>query len=458
MDDDEREKLLRVAAKLKSQAPKKERKAKDGWEERLSRDKQGRVEPEPRNVLAILLNDEALAKAVRYDEFGRKLVVSKDLPWRPASFSSSWRDEDDSCLRNYLSLRYQLNGRFAIEDSLSQITLQNRFHPVRDWLNSIGTQWDGVRRVDRLLVDYLGAEDSPYVRAVTRYVLLAAVKRIFEPGCKFDEMMVLSGAQGIGKTLILSKLGGEWFSNSFKDVENKDSWQSMTGKWLIEIGELRAKKRSDEDAMKNFLSKTEDVYRPAYGRYAQSFPRQCVFIGTVNDDEFLNDATGGRRYLPIECKGIKQGSKVANMTKETVEQIWSEVYLLYKSGVDVRLPQSIMAKAEEVREEYTSGNDDVAFIEEYLDRKIPVNWQTMPIAQRRVWMSMNENLDEVNLVQRTVTCVLEILHEMFNGEVKNKLIVQRALRSSKKWTRIKGQGGTARFGELGVQRTFNRVL
>ncbi len=457
-EDEERTQLLRLATKIKARAPKAERKIKTGWEERLSRDKQGRVEPEPRNVLAILLNDEKLAKAVRYDEFGRKLVVSKDLPWRPASFSSSWRDEDDSCLRNYLSLRYQLNGRFAIDDSLSQITLQNRFHPVRDWLDAIGTQWDGVRRVDSLLVDYLGADNTEYVRAVTRYVLMAAVKRIYEPGCKFDEMMVLSGAQGIGKTLILSKLGGEWFSNSFKDVENKDSWQSMTGKWLIEIGELRAKKRSDEDAMKNFLSKTEDIYRPAYGRYVQSFPRQCVFIGTVNDDEFLHDATGGRRYLPIECKGVEHGAKVAEMSQETIKQIWAEVFLLYKSGLKVRLPETVMAKAEEIREEYTSGNDDVSFIEEYLDRKIPARWQSMPIAERRVWMATSNNIDEVDLIQRTTTCVLEILHEMFNGEIKNKLIVQRSLRASKKWTRITGSGGTSRFGELGVQRAFRRVL
>ena len=453
--------LLALARRLKIKISRPVRKPRPEWETDLSRDKMGRVEAEPRNVLAILLNDEALAQAVRFDEFGHKLVVSKDLPWRPASFSSSWRDEDDACLRNYMSLRYHLNGRFAIEDSLSQITLQNRFHPVRDWLNAVGVNWDGTRRVESLLIDYLGAEDSAYVRAVTKYVLMAAVKRIFEPGCKFDEMMVLSGAQGIGKTLILSKLGGEWFSNSFKDVESKDSWQSMSGKWLIEIGELRAKKRSDEDAMKNFLSKTEDIYRPAYGRYAQTFPRQCVFIGTVNDDEFLHDATGGRRYLPIECKGIGQGSKVAAMTKELVEQIWAEAYLMYKAGYETRLPGNIMEQAEKIREEFTSGNEDVAFIEEYLDRKIPATWPSMTMNERRIWMSVKQGADDGEdngLVQRMSTCILEVLHELYDGDARNgKIVVMRSLRASRKWNRVKGAGGTARFGELGVQRIFLRV-
>ena len=423
---------------------------------KLTLDKNGKIEPSAKNVLCILMHDPALKDAVKFDEFAHKISVVRNLPWRTKDWNTNWTDEDDACLRNYFGVKYGVKTRYELQDALSEITLKNRFHPVRDYLSEL--RWDGVGRLDSLFIDYLGAADTPYVRAATRCMMVAAINRIMKPGCKFDEMLVLAGPQGIGKTVLLSRLGGDWFSNSFRDVENKDSWMAMEGHWLIELGELRAKKRSDEDAMKNFLSKTEDVYRPAYGRYVQTYLRQSIFIGTVNDDDFLHDATGGRRYWPIACAGLPEGgTKAYNLTKEEVAQIWAEAYQLFKKDEPISLPREVYAELEETREQYTSGNDVLAIIEEYLERRVPKNWRSMSISDRKMFMSDElMDHDDTDLVYRNETCVAEIVYELYQGDMqKYRNVVAQAMKKSKKWRRGKS---TFRFGcGLGTQRFYEKA-
>lgn len=154
---------------------------------------------------------------------------------------------------------------------------ENAFNPVRDYLDSL--EWDGVPRLDNILIDYLGVHDELYVRAVARKAFTAAVARIYTPGCKMDYILTLAGPQGVGKSYLLKVMGGQWFSDSIVTMSGKEAYEALHGSWVIEIAELAASKKTDIEAMKQFISKQSDRYRKAYGTNVKDYPRQCVFLG-----------------------------------------------------------------------------------------------------------------------------------------------------------------------------------
>ena len=168
---------------------------------------------------------------------------------------------------------------------MTEVISRNRFHPVRDYLK--GLTWDGTPRAETLYIDYLGAEDSAYTRMVTKQHLKAAVARVMQPGVKFDPCLVLSGPQGIGKPTILAKLGRQWFNDSIVSLQGKDPMEQLQGSWIIELSEMQATNKSENDQIKAFISRQVDKFRAPYGRRTEEFPRQCVFAATTNDYVFL---------------------------------------------------------------------------------------------------------------------------------------------------------------------------
>lgn len=270
----------------------------DSWLETLEVTKSGQIEPTAQNLELIFSNDPNLTKKVYIDNFAKRVTIQGNLPWRKVTHEDRfWKDSDDAGLRVYIEKTYGIVNKGKIDDALSLEFERNSFHPVRDYLD--GLEWDGKERLETLLVDYLGAVDNKYTRAVTRKFMIAAVTRIYEPGAKFDHMIVTNGPQGIGKTLLPNKLAGKWFSNSLDDIRNKDAYEALQGVWIMEMGEMTATRKADLEATKNFISKQEDVFRAAYARHKAYHKRQCVFWGTSNDPEFLRDRTGNRRYWPI---------------------------------------------------------------------------------------------------------------------------------------------------------------
>ena len=245
------------------------------------------------NLRTALKHDPKLKGRLRLNLFSGRIDVVGRLPWARPGGVSAWSDEDLAQLRIYLEPFLGKCAKQDILDAVAACAGDQAYHPVRDYLTA--QSWDGRPRLDTLFIDYLGAEDSEYTRAVTRKALTAAVARVMRPGCKYDTMPVLVGGQGRHKSTILAKLGGEWFSDSLRTFGDKDAMETIQGTWLNEIAEMQAMARADINAVKMFLTKANDYYRAAYGRYTADRPRQCVFFGTTNSKECLNDPTGGRR-------------------------------------------------------------------------------------------------------------------------------------------------------------------
>lgn len=409
--EDKRVKAQIVADRMTEATADFDEPAEDGedWKAKLKITEKGAIAQTIENVVIILQHDPQLAGRLALNEMEHNIVSLSSLPWRAARGASQWTDADDAALRYYLERTYGINGKDRIFDAVNVVALQNKFHPVREYLD--GCAWDGVPRVETLLVDYLGAEDTAYTRAVTRKALVAAVARIYNPGCKFDYMLTLRGRQGLGKSALIAKLGGRWFSDSFTTLQGKDAYEQVLGVWIMEVGELAGMRKAEAETIKLYISKQVDRFRPAYGRRLQEFPRQCIFIGTTNETQFLRDATGNRRFWVVDTPNEPTRNLWDELTPETVRCIWAEAVELYRAGEALYLPRELEAAAREVQETYEEENPRAGIVQDYLERRLPADWDIMDLLARRQWL---EGAQE-GTVQRTTVCTMEIWAEALGG-------------------------------------------
>ena len=377
----------------------------EDWQSKLKFTEKGTLASTIGNVVVLLDGDPDLRGCVGYNEMTHSIVARRSLPWRRVTGESVWSDADDAALRYFLEQFYGLSGKDKIFDGLNVVAESHKFHPVRDYLDAC--EWDGVPRLERLLVDYLGAEDSPYTRAVTRKAFTAAVARIYRPGCKFDYMLTVRGRQGLGKSALIKKLGGEWFSDSFTTMQGKESYEQVQGVWLMEIGELAGMRKAEAETIKLFISKTSDRFRPAYGRRIQEFPRQCVFIGTTNEAQFLKDATGNRRFWVVDTPNTPARSMWDDLTPEVVRLVWGEAVANYRKGEALFLPPELEAAAREIQEVYEEEDPRAGIVAQFLERKLPANWADMDLYSRRQWLEGSEP----GTVERTTVCGFEVWAE-----------------------------------------------
>lgn len=382
--------------------------AEDGdWTSLLKFTKDGSVASTIDNIVVILTHDTKLAGRLRYDEMAHSIVTGSSLPWR--SELGAWTDSDDASLRYYLEKHYGLSGKDRIFDAVNVTAMAHRFHPVRDYLDSCA--WDEIPRIDTLLVDYLGAEDSAYTRAVTRKTLVAAVARIYNPGCKFDYMLAIRGKQGLGKSAFIKRLGGEWFSDSFSTMQGKDAYDQLQGSWIIEVGELAGMRKAEAETIKLYISKSVDRYRPAYGRRTQEFPRQCIFIGTTNESQFLRDSTGNRRFWVVDTPDDPKKDMWQSLDAEEVKKIWAEAVLMYQNGEPLYLSKELEEEARRVQEAFEEENPKAGIVAEYLDRLLPENWYDLDLYARRLWLEGSET----GVRKRIVISAVEIWAEALGG-------------------------------------------
>ena len=385
-------------------------------------------------------------------------MIRKCLPWRKDDNTGEpWQDKDDAGLRNYLSEIYDLSARQVVDDALTQVIHDNAYHPVREYLKAL--KWDGVKRAETLFIDFLGAKNSQYVKDVTLTWLKAAVARVMHPGIKYDCCVVLSGPQGIGKGTLLNALGRQWYNSSITDIQTKDAMEQLRGSWIVELDEMKAVTKAENDSIKAFLSRRIDRFRPAYGRRMEDFPRQCVFAATTNDRVFLKDRTGGRRFLPVFCTG-RSRRILKKLTNEFIDQIWAEVFQTYQKDNDLEISEASTEVARTLQELSTEGSEKKGLVLEYLNTLLPRNWQALDIYDRRDYLDNydSDNPPE-NAVKRDRVCALEIWCEVFKGNRVNfrnseAREINAIMQQIDGWKFV----STVRFGNLyGRQRAYIRV-
>ncbi|MDR3565553.1 MAG: virulence-associated E family protein [Negativicutes bacterium] len=389
-----------------------------GWLKKLKSSSKGAYLPVPENVLLILKNDPNLAGKFAMDDFAHKVILTDDLPWRGAALGQFWQDGDEAGLRNYISRVYGIIGKGVVMDAFNETLFGNTNHPVRDYLKSL--VWDGEPRVETVFVDYMGAAGTTYVRTVTRKMLVAAVARVMNPGCKFDNMLVLVGKQGQGKSYLLKRLGRDWFSDSLTTVQGKEAYEQLQGTWILEMAELSAMKKAEIEAIKHFLSKQVDTFRVAYGRNVSTFPRQCVFFGSTNKTDFLRDASGNRRFWPVATMVQKPAKNLfKDLTDAEVDQVWAEAVVIYRAGETLFLEQDLAAEAATVQEDHMEESEKFGQVQEFLQVKLPGDWAQRDINERRQYFVGDFGDSPDGSFERERVCALEIWVECFGGDPKN---------------------------------------
>ena len=391
----------------------------NAWWVRLTYNpKNGKIENTLQNIQLILENDPQL-KNIIFNELADGLEIKGPVPWSPPS--NFWRDQDDAQLISYIDSHYGTFNARNYEIAVTKVADDRRYHPIRDMLESL-PPWDGVSRADTLLIDYLGAPDNAYVRAVTRKTLCAAYRRVYKPGIKFDYMLVLTGPQGIGKSTLIKLLGQDWFSDSLSlyDMNDKTAAEKLQGFWIHEISELNGMKKADLDKMKAFISRQDDQFRAAFGRRVTHHPRQCIFIGTTNTDTgYLRDITGNRRFWNVSVTG-KGSRKPWELDELTIQMIWAEVVALAKAGETLYLPAELEAYAEGEQIAAMEEDEREGIVAEYLDMLLPDNWDRMDLYHRReYWRNQNDPISPRGNKRRETVCTLEIWCECFGNDPKD---------------------------------------
>ncbi|SMB88605.1 Virulence-associated protein E [Desulfonispora thiosulfatigenes DSM 11270] len=400
----------------------KENLTNENWQANLEINKNGEIKNSLKNLITIIQNDPKL-KGIVFNELSDGMEIKGKVPWKHPS--KWWRDADDAQLISYIDMNY---GSFSIRNfdiAVTKVADDRSYHPIREYLEALPA-WDGVERLDQILIDYLGAENNDYVKAVTRKVFVAAVARVYNPGIKFDWMLVLSGEQGIGKSTLIQKLAGEWFNDSLRlsDTKDKTAAEKLQGYWILEIGELAGMRKAEENELKNFLSSQNDVYRASFGKRATPHPRQCIFIGTTNEKGYLRDATGNRRFWPVKVYRGKK--KPWNITKNEIEQIWAEALLKYQESEKLQLSEELEIYANQMQDEALEVDERQGIIENYMEMLLPDNWKDMDLFARREYINEYHNKNSIipkGTNKRKKISVIEIWCEAFG---KNKADLKRA--------------------------------
>ena len=386
------------------------------WISKLSIGIDGAIENTSKNLEIILENDKNL-QGFAYNELSNRVEVIGRVPWDRPKDNRFWREADESQLRLYIDKKYIEFKERNFEVAFNSIVDNRRFHPVRDYLDTL-PKWDGVKRVEEVFIKFLSADDNDYTRAITKKTFAACVARAYHPGTKFDSIPVLDGAQGIGKSTLIKYLAGEEFFSdnlSLTDMNDKTAAEKIQGNWLIEIGELSGMKKADIEKVKSFVSTTDDKYRASYGRVVESHPRQCVIFATVNGDGrgYLRDITGNRRFWIVKCNQTLQKRMWDENDKNYRDQFWSEAKEIYESGEELYLEGNLLDIATDYQNEALEQDERVGIVEQYLNRLLPTNWHEMDLYKRRSFLNGDDFICEKGTIQRTEVSNAEIWCECF---------------------------------------------
>lgn len=389
--------------------PAAESKSDLDWIKRLEvHPKTQEVLPLIQNFEIILENDPNIKDGFGgINDFSWRHEKTGKLPWWDfVPWKNEWADSDFEGLLSYLERVYSLHNKSKTTTAVVNVAYRHHFHPIKEKLESLADEWDEMERVETFFIDYFGADDTPYIRAITRKMFAAAVTRIFKPGTKFDYVVVLVGAQGIGKSFTISRLAYDRWSNDLATFKDKQAVEAILGSWLIEIGEMTAHRKAENDEQKQFLTKTGDKLRMAYAKNTEFFPRQCIFIGSINEGDFLKDVTGNRRYWVVDCDAEKrQFNPTKALDFDEVDQIWAEAMQIYKQGEQLYLDDEMEAYAREVQKDHMVVTDEEVRTLEFANSKISPDYYKTDPATRRDFLA---EIPEDELIDRTFISAIEV--------------------------------------------------
>ena len=422
----------------------------------LDYDGNNKLKKTAKNIMIVIENDPDLAGKFYYDKFSERIRTKGGLPWNTEIKERSVNDADMAGLRVHLETKYGLTGISKIQDAFDTFMQKTAINTVRDYLD--GLHWDGEKRLDKVFIDYLGAEDTEYTRKVARLLFCSGVARIYTPGQKYDYLVVLIGPQGIGKSTFARIMGVNWFSDSLKiiDMKDKTAAEKLLGVWVVEISEMDGFGKVDSNTIKSFLSICEDRFRPAYGRHAVDKPRQFIALGTSNKRDFLTDETGNRRFLPIDIGVQKPVRSVFSEMRPVIDQIWAEAVMRWRLGERTYPDAEMERLAAAQQEDHMQEDPREGMIEEFLKIPIPSDWYTKDTTQRRAYIVGGYKTYQGETAERSKICAVEVWHECFGYPIAT--LTQRDTRAInailskllKGWER-----NNTRYGEeYGRQRGF----
>ena len=425
------------------------------WRTKLEIKKDGSILPNARNALIILMYDSHL-QSIRLNTMTGMIEADVDaLPWKRDFIF--WQNTDSDQLYMWIANNHGVQfPKEIFQMALTTVANKRRFHPIENYLQEL-PEWDGQERVERLLVDYLGADDTVFNREAIRKVLLAAIARIYHPGIKFDYMLVLNGPQGIGKSTFFGRLFKGFLSDSLTmlDMRDKTGSEKLQGYWALEVAEMAGMRKADIEYVKSFISRQEDIYRPAYGRVVEKHPRRCVIVGSTNSSTgFLRDISGNRRFWPVKCSGGKL--KPWNLTDEELDQVWAEAMAAYNNGESLLLSKEAEELAAKEQREAIEEDPRMAQVVEYLEKPLPVNWDKLDLDTRRMFLEGDTEYDPESLVERETVSNMEIWVECFGKkaadmERKDSDALTALMMKVEGWER---SGKMKRLPIYGLQRTY----
>ena len=417
------------------------------WHDDLQRGKDLTVRPSVHNAVMYLMNHQSWNGVLAYDTFAETVVKLEPPPFRSTGVRGEWTDHDDHELLLWFSNRIGEPGTEAIQKAVQLAAHRRTFNPLRDRLESL--KWDQKPRLATWLHDYLGvctgreferlakpeAKHDPKAaaeqvaagkerqRRLVRYAelvgvkwMVAAIARVFEPGCKFDHMLILEGGQGIRKSSTAKILGGQWYTDARLNFLDKDSKLILQGRWIIEMAELEGMNKAESSETKRFLSEDTDLFRPPYGRKLVKFPRRCIFIGTVNLDAYLKDESGNRRFWPVRVGGLIDTEKL----RADVDQLWAEALALYKAGTPYWVLPDERQLFEEQQEERFATDAWEELVLDYLDGRgadLDVTGQLNQVTTKQI-LEKALKLDRSRWDRQAMLRVVGILRR--NGWVRSR--------------------------------------
>jgi len=423
------------------------------WMSELDVDNRGAYKSSATNLNVIFSNDIRLKQLFKLNDFDGKRYIFGNMPWRRTNPPEPMRGVDYSGVRNYIESIYGITGNLKIDDCLALEFEKHSFHPIKEYIG--GLTWDQTPRIEKLFIEYFGAEDTSYTREAAKKMLVGAVARVYRPGVKFDLVVTFVGPEGTGKSTFADKLARDWFSDTFMTVHGREALEQIQGAWIIELAELAGLRKADVESVKHFISKREDTFRAAYAKVAETYQRQCIFIGTTNDKNFLKSTTGNRRFIPIDVRKEHVTRSVWDeLTEEEVSQLWAEAFVLFRKGEKLYMSGEAEYLAKEEQAKHAETDERAGIVEDYLNNLLPDNWEDRTSMERQLFF---EEKGEGKHVRETV-CVAEVWCECLGRDRKDldrykSREINEMLRTVKGWEQI---NSTKNFKLYGKQKYYKR--